>query len=68
MEAVELLVKGMTCGNCVAHVTKALESLPGVETAAVSLEEGKARVQYDAAKTNVDVMKHAVQEEGYETP
>jgi copper chaperone CopZ len=34
---VDLGVGGMTCDDCVVHVTEALESVPGVEKAEVDL-------------------------------
>jgi|GEM_PF-331672 len=40
----QITVEGMTCGNCVANVTKALEGFDGVKSADVDLESGVARV------------------------
>jgi copper chaperone CopZ len=40
-----LSVTGMTCGNCVRHVTQALEALPGVKSVAVDLATGNAHVE-----------------------
>jgi copper chaperone CopZ len=37
----EITVKGMTCGHCVAAVTKALEELPGVSQVQVDLATGR---------------------------
>ncbi|AFK60998.1 copper-transporting ATPase 1 [Advenella kashmirensis WT001] len=37
-------VEGMTCDKCVAHVTHALESVPGVVSAQVSLEGASADI------------------------
>lgn len=45
MQTVELKVQGMTCGGCVKHVTKALQSVPGVTQVDVDLASGRARVQ-----------------------
>lgn len=45
MQTVELKVQGMTCGGCVKHVTKALQSVPGVTQVEVDLASGRARVQ-----------------------
>lgn len=58
-----LKVTGMTCGHCVAAVTKALEAVPGVEKADVSLEKAQAVVSGDADR---QAMIDAVKEEGYE--
>jgi copper chaperone len=43
----EITVKGMSCGHCVAAMTKAMMSLPGVSNVAVDL--GSGRVSYDCA-------------------
>jgi copper chaperone CopZ len=41
---VDLGVGGMTCDDCVAHVTEALESVPGVEDAWVDFVSQSAVV------------------------
>lgn len=57
-----LNITGMTCGHCVGAVKKALESVPGVHSADVSLEDGQATVQGDASP---EALIQAVQQEGY---
>lgn len=47
MHSIELEVQGMTCGSCVKHVTKALQSVPGVSRVEVDLANGRARVEGD---------------------
>jgi len=59
---VELIISGMTCNHCVARATKALEAVPGVDTAAVTLEPGGAVVKGDA---DVEALTAAVREAGY---
>ena len=56
-------VTGMTCDNCVHHVTEAIKSVPGVTATQVSLADKTAEVEGD-----FDVKKiiEAVEEEGYE--
>jgi copper chaperone CopZ len=39
-----LKIEGMMCKHCVAHVTKALAGVDGVESVEVSLEKGEAVV------------------------
>ena len=56
-------ISGMSCENCVGFVTKALQIVPGVSKANVSLAEKKAVVQHSGA--NVSAMQAAVEEEGY---
>ena len=41
---IDLGVGGMTCDDCVVHVTEALESVPGVEAATVDLATHSAVV------------------------
>ena len=41
------VVTGMTCANCVRHVTEAVDRVAGVETVNVDLEAGTATVQGD---------------------
>ena len=50
METVTINVQGMTCGGCVASVTRVLKAVPGVDQVDVTLVPGKATVRYDAAK------------------
>jgi len=58
-------VQGMTCGNCVKHVEKALKGVHGVASVAVSLDEHKATVEFDPAIAGHRAMAEAVQEAGY---
>ncbi|WP_457677058.1 CopZ family metallochaperone [Thiolapillus sp.] len=60
---IRLKITGMTCGHCVAHTKKALEAVPGVTEADVSLEPGGAVVKGDA---DVAALIAAVKDAGYE--
>lgn len=60
-----LLVEGMMCEKCVAHVKKALERVEGVDEALVDLEGKKAVVRVGADVTD-DALVDAVVGEGYE--
>ncbi len=68
MTRVELPVEGMTCNNCVRHVTEALEAVPGVEHAEVSLEEKRATVDVNDGVASRDQLAAAVQKAGYRVP
>lgn len=61
---IRLQVTGMTCANCVRHVTEALEAVQGVKRAQVDLEAQRATVD---AKADTDVAKmlEAVEDAGY---
>ncbi|MFP4607892.1 MAG: heavy-metal-associated domain-containing protein [Thiohalospira sp.] len=63
MAGTTLKVTGMTCGHCVNAVKEALEEVEGVESAEVSLEEGKAEVTGTA---DPSALLKAVAEEGYQ--
>ena len=64
MQNIELKIEGMSCAHCVAHVTKALQAVPGVRSADVQLEAGRALVQHENA--DVPAMLAALDEAGYE--
>ena len=57
-----LKITGMTCQNCVRHVTQALEAVPGVSDARVDLGAGTAEVEGDAP---LESLVAALAEEGY---
>lgn len=61
----ELLIEGMMCQNCVKHVTRALEGIPGASDVNVSLEGKKATVNVPDSVTDDD-LKTAVTDAGYE--
>jgi P-type Cu+ transporter len=61
----EINVYGMTCEHCVRSVKKALERLPEVEAVEVSLEEAKARFNYNPAVLSDQQIREAIEEEGY---
>ncbi|HUW98376.1 MAG TPA: cation transporter [Acidiferrobacter sp.] len=62
MSEMKLQITGMTCGHCVAAVTKALQSVPGVESAEVSLEQKQGIVKGNA---DPKVLIEAVKKAGY---
>ncbi len=66
MQTVTLGVSGMTCGGCVRSVTNVLKGVEGVARAEVSLEQQRAEVEFDPQKVNVDQLKLAIEDAGYE--
>jgi copper chaperone len=66
LETVNLRISGMTCQGCVRSVKNVLESVPGVTTAEVSLQNSEARVVFDPARASLVTLKAAVEEAGYE--
>ena len=66
-ETTDLVVHGMTCSNCVRHVTEAIQHVPGVSHASVALDPGRAVVKWKPdTQPNVDAILHAVKQAGYE--
>ena len=66
-------IRGMTCAACVSHVTEAISSVPGVESAEVSLATNSANVNYSPASVTDTKIEHqlfdaisaAVKDAGY---
>ncbi len=64
--AVAFSVAGMTCNNCVRHVTDAIQGVPGVRSASVSLEGKSAAVAWTSAESkNVPAILSAISQAGY---
>lgn len=61
---IDLGVGGMTCDDCVRHVTGALESVPGVRRAEVSLQ-GRSAVVEARPDTQSEALTAAVRASGY---
>ncbi|SET03321.1 copper chaperone [Oceanobacillus limi] len=59
-------VTGMTCGHCKMSVEGALNELEGVSGVEVDLGTGKVQVTYDDSKVNLDQLKEAVEDQGYD--
>jgi len=65
--ATELLVEGMTCGNCARHVTEAIQSVPGVQNAVVDLGGGRASIRWNSpAAADESAVIAAVKKAGYD--
>src|SRR5438045_9681408 len=61
-----LRIDGMTCGNCARHVTEALQSVPGVQHADVTLQTSQGKVRWDAAADpSPDKLIRAIEEAGF---
>lgn len=56
----------MACASCSANVEKKLNSLPGINSASVSLAGRSALVDYDAGKISLETMKKAINDIGYD--
>ncbi len=60
-----IMIEGMKCEHCAKFVTKALQSVDGVESVKVDLAAKKAEVNADANVSN-DALTAAVAEAGFE--
>ncbi|MDB5353116.1 MAG: copper-translocating P-type ATPase [Planctomycetota bacterium] len=58
-------IAGMTCHHCEESVRRALESVPGVESAAVDFRQGKADVRMDGTAAEEATLRNAVESAGY---
>ncbi len=64
--AAELAISGMTCANCARHVTEAIQSVPGVQSASVNLEARQAFVRWSSgSERNIPAIIQAVESAGY---
>jgi len=63
MTTLTLQINGMSCGNCLNAVQKALSGLDGVSVGSVRM--GRADLEYDPARITAAQIEAAVTEEGY---
>ncbi|MFA7243182.1 MAG: heavy-metal-associated domain-containing protein [Sulfuricellaceae bacterium] len=66
MEKITLVVKGMTCMGCVRSVKTVLEPLAGVANVDITLDGGLVAVELDPALVQIDQLKAAIDDAGYE--
>ena len=62
---IRVSVEGMSCEHCVRSVQEALESLEGVASVSVSLEDGIALVE---GQVSDDAIRAVLEEEEYAVP
>jgi Cu+-exporting ATPase len=61
-----LQISGMNCNNCARHVTDAIQGVPGVRSATVLLDAGRASVRWNSGSAqNVSAVIEAVRKAGY---
>lgn len=66
MKKVSLKIEGMHCEGCSNRLTRVLENLDGVISANVSLENKKADIEYNEDTLNIEEMKEAISDVGFE--
>ena len=65
MRTATLDVTNMDCAVCPITVRKALEKVPGVDTAKVDFKTKRAVVAFDPAKTTPEVLTKATADAGF---
>jgi Cu+-exporting ATPase len=64
--SIDIGIGGMTCASCVARVEKALNKVPGVESATVNLATESARIVVQSADVTDARLRRAIRDAGYE--
>ena len=59
-------VEGMSCMHCQLRVKKAVEEVEGVRKADVDLQTKQVVIDYEEGKANLEKVKAAIREAGYE--
>ena len=59
-------IKGMSCNHCKIAVEEELNKLDGVIKANVNLKNNNVEVEFDETKVNMEKLKQAIEEAGYE--
>ena len=59
-------VEGMSCMHCQLGVKKAVEAVEGVKRADVNLQTKQVTIEYEEGKVNLEDVKAAIRETGYE--
>ena len=57
-------IKGMTCNHCVSSVQKTINKIEGVKVLNIELQSG--RIELDSSHDNMDIVKKAIIDLGYE--
>lgn len=60
----KIIIEGMSCSHCVAHVKEALSGIEGVLSAVVDLEGKYALVNVN--NVSDEMLKEAIEDEGYD--
>ncbi|HOV26923.1 MAG TPA: copper chaperone CopZ [Pseudobacteroides sp.] len=65
-EVKTLNVDGMSCSHCENSVKKAVGALDGVGSVTVDLKSKKVTIEFDPAIVNIDMIKNAIEDQGYD--
>lgn len=61
-----LFIAGMTCSSCSSSIEEGISQIGGVKSIAVSLSDGTATVTFDPELTEVELLRAAIEEMGFE--
>ncbi len=64
-ESLSLVVTGMKCGGCETNVKTKLGTIDGVLSVQAMNKENKVDVEFDAEKTNAEVISQAITDAGF---
>ncbi len=68
MSTTTLSVPGIHCDHCKSSIEGALGQLDGVSSAEVSVAEKTVTVDYDDGEIDLDAIRDAIEEQGYDLP
>jgi copper chaperone len=66
MTQITLSVPDISCGHCKGSIEGAVNSLEGVESAVVAIDECNVAVEYDGSEATMEAIVAAIDEQGYE--
>lgn len=66
MQTATIKIKGMTCMGCVNSIKNILRNVPGITQLEVTLDPAQATIQYNPAHTNLNQLKEAIIDAGFE--
>jgi len=64
-ENTTVFIQRMNCGGCAKNVTKALQTLPGVEVTEIDLPTKSVHFSYDSEQTAMDTVRARLAEAKY---
>lgn len=66
MKNIEIRIEGMSCGGCVANITRKLQAQAGVETVDVTLQPGLAKISFNEASTSQIALETIIEDAGFD--
>jgi copper chaperone len=68
MTTMTLVVPEISCGHCKQSIEGAVSQLDGVSSVEVEIEPRRVNLAYDATAVDIEQIKAAIEEVGYEVP